>query len=197
MDPRELLLGKELVEQELLTADQLHTALEYQSQLPARLEDILVKLDFVDEGRLSAFVAEREHLPTVDLTARTLDRELLAQIPRTVIETHEVLPFRLNDETVLLVMSDPTDFRAIDEVQFLTSAKIETAVAPRSIVREQIERYYSSLPAPPPAPPSLVERLLGQVADPTVRALARALLRNGVITPEEWQEGFNETPEEE
>ncbi len=192
MDPRELLLGKELVAQELIQPDQLQTALEYQSQLPARLEDILVKLDFVDEATLSDFVAEREHLPTVDLTARTLDLKLLKQIPRAVIETHEVLPFQLDDETILLAMSDPTDYRAIEEVQFLTSCKVETALAPRSLLREQIERYYSTLPAPPPPAPSLEVRLLGQIADPAVAALARALLSSGVVTPEEWQAGFEE-----
>lgn len=191
MDPRELLLGKELVAQELIQADQLRTALEYQSELPARLEDILVKLDLIDESTLSAFVAEREHLPTVDLTERSLDTQLLEQIPRAVIEGHEVLPFRLDAETILLAMSDPSDFRAIEEVQFLTSCKVETALAPRTKLREQIERYYATLPAPPPPIPTLEERLLGQIADPTVQALARALLKNGVVTPQEWQAGFD------
>ena len=187
MDARELLLGRELVSAELIDPEQLRTALEYQTQLPARLEDILVKLDFVDEKTLSDFVAEREHLPTVDLASRPVDADLLAQIPREVIEKHEVLPFRLDPETILLAMSDPTDFAALEEVQFLTDCKVETALAPRSALRERIERFYASRPKPPPPPVPLEERLLADIADPTVAALARLLLEKGLITAEEWR----------
>ncbi len=188
MDPRELLLGRELVASELLRPEHLRIALDYQAQLHGRLEDILVKLDFIDERKLSEFVAEREHMRTVDLTSREIDEQLMERIPRDVIERHEVLPFRLDAETVLLAMSDPTDFRAIDEVQFLTSCKVETAIAPRTALRERIERYYDTLPAPPPAPLPLEERLLERVADPAMQALARILLRKGVIQAEDWEQ---------
>lgn len=187
MDSRELLLGRELVASELLRPEQLRIALEYQAQLHGRLEDILVKLDFIDEKRLSAFVAEREHMPTVDLSRQAIDDQLMARIPREVIESHEVLPFRLDDETVLLAMSDPTDYQVIDEVRFLTSCRVEAALAPRSELRERIERYYDTLPPPPPAPPPLADQLVGRIADPTVQGLARVLLENGLVTPEEWQ----------
>jgi type IV pilus assembly protein PilB len=191
MDARELLLGRELVENELIRPEQLKIALEYQAQILGRLEDILVKLDFIDEKRLSEFVAERENMRTVDLSGRELDEDLMRRIPREVIERHEVLPFRLDGETILLAMSDPTDFRAIDEVQFLTSCRVETALAPRTTLRERIERYYDTLPAPPPAPPPLEDQLLASIADPVVQGLARVLLRNGMITPEEWQEAID------
>jgi len=186
MDSRELLLGRELVESELLRPEQLRIALEYQAQLHGRLEDILVKLDFIDEKRLSEFVAEREHMQTVDLSRQAIDDELMKRIPRELIESHEVLPFRLDDETVLLAMSDPTDYQVIDEVRFLTSCKVEAALAPRSALRERIERYYDTLPAPPPEPPPLADQLLARIADPVVQGLARVLLDNGLITPEEW-----------
>jgi type IV pilus assembly protein PilB len=187
MDSRELLLGRELVASELLRPEQLRIALEYQAQLHGRLEDILVKLDFIDEKRLSEFVAEREHMPTVDLSRQAIDDQLMARIPRELIESHEVLPFRLDDETVLLAMSDPTDYQVIDEVRFLTSLRVEAALAPRSELRERIERYYDTLPPPPPEPPPLAERLLARIADPTVQGLARVLLENGLVTPEEWE----------
>ena len=191
LDPRDLLLGKALVDQELLPPENLRIALEYQSQLPARLEDILIKLDFIDEATLSAFLAEREHLPLVDLDARALDHELLAKIPRAVLEKHEVLPYRLEEGRVLLAMSDPSDYRAIEEIQFLTGCQVEPALAPRSAVRAQIERYTARLPKAPPPPPSPEEVLLARVADPAVAALARALLANGVVTAEEWEAGFD------
>jgi len=190
VDPRELLLGRELVEAELLEADQLRVALDYQAQLPARLEDILVKLDFVDEQTLSEFLAQREQLPTIDPSGRSIDEELLSSLPRSLIEGHEVLPYRLDEETILLAMSDPADLRVIDELQFLTDCKIETALAPRSAIRERIERYYSSLPEPPPPPPPVEEQLCQRIADPAVSALVRVLITNGVVNPDDWLEAF-------
>ena len=189
MDYREQLLGCALVREGLMTPEDLERARARQEEVPARLEDVLVKFDFLGEDALRDFLAEWEHLPTVDVEARPLDRELLRVIPREVIEQHEVLPYRIDPETVLIATSDPTDFRAIEEIQFLTGAKVETALAPRSALREKIERYYSTLPPPLPAEVErpLEERLLDRVADPAIAALVEVLIDKGVIDPVDWQ----------
>lgn len=194
MDARELILGRELIESGLLRPEQLRLAHEYQSQISGRLEDILVKLDLIDEARLSTFVAEREHMATVDLSERRPDEALMERIPRQLIERHEVLPFRLDADTILLAMSDPTDFRVIEEVQFITDEKVETALAPRTALRERIERYYASLPPleveTEEDPAALAERLLEGIADPAVAALARVLLDRGLIDADEWRDAL-------
>lgn len=192
MDYREQLLGNALVREGLLTSEALEQARARQELLPARFEDVLIKFDFLAEKQLQDFLAEWEHLPIIDVESRALDRTLLERIPREVIEKHEVLPYSIDAERIVIATSDPTDYRAIEEIQFLTGMTVETALAPRSVLREKIERYYSTLPAPPKIEVELplTERLIDQIADPTVAALADILLAKGVIDPEEWQEAL-------
>ncbi len=177
-------LGKALVAEGLLTEQQLETAAQYQVSIGGKLRDIVLKLGFVSESDLNRFFGRHEHMRTVELTGRKVDEELLSRIPREVIEKHEVLPFKHSANTVLLVMSEPADYEAIEEIQFLTNSKIETALAPRSQIRELITRFYRDRDGH--HVPSAEELLLGRVADPNVAAFIRALLKKGVVTVEEW-----------
>ncbi|MFN0057114.1 MAG: hypothetical protein ACKVX7_01535 [Planctomycetota bacterium] len=180
--------AKDLLKAGLVTEAQLRTATEYQASLGGSLRTILLKLGFVSEERLSAFIARREHLPTIDIETRPLDVELMARIPRETIERHRVLPFRLSESSVLLVMSEPMGFQAIEEIRFITGKKVEMALAPASQIQARITRYYAERRAAAPVEqPDTAKLLIEQIADPNVAALARALLRKGVISADEWQ----------
>ncbi len=182
-------LCQELVTKGLLTEAQVKTSLEYQASLGGNLSDIMLKLGFVEEGDLNRVIAQREHMRSIDLAGRNIDRELMGRIPRKVIEKYEAVPLQHTDDTIMLAMSRPMDFQAVEDFQFLTSCKIETVLAPRSQILELIARYYDQemeLAGAREEPP-LEERLVARIADPAVAALARLLLRNGLITAEEWQ----------
>ena len=185
----EVQLGKDLVAAGLLTEVQLSTSREYQASLGGKLVDIIRKLGFVPDERLNALVAQRENMRSIDLTGCKIDLGLMARVPRKVIERHEAVPIHDDDGTILLAMSESSDFQAMEDFQFLTSRRIETALAPRSQVLEVIHRYYSEHPEPgePEPEPAPEEALLRGVADPQVAAALRALIKKGALTPEEWQ----------
>lgn len=190
-------LKQRLVQESLLSEAQLQTALEYQESIGGKITEIIIKLGFVSEAELNQLIARCEHMHTVELAGRTIDEELMAKISRKVIEQHEVLPFRQSDNTILLATSEPMDFAAVEEIQFLTNCVIETALARRSQIRELIARFYATHPAIDPAPEEsqeqVAQRLLDQIADPTVAALARTLVRNGVVDIEAWESELKKT----
>lgn len=213
-NPKEFRFGQELLREGLISEAQLKTALEYQRALGGRLHEIIGKLGFVEEKPLNDFVARSQHMHTIDVSGRVIDEELLRRIPREVIERHEVIPFRQSDESILLAMSEAMDYQAIEEIQFLTRCKIETALAPRSQVLAAITRFYDEHPeidaSPAPAtPPPLPEggeadgeadgeaegpeELVSRISDPTVAALARALLKSGALHVSAWQDELEPT----
>ena len=113
----------------------------------------------------------------------------MARVPRKIIERHEAIPIQHDDGTILLAMSESSDFQAMEDFQFLTSRRIETALASRSQILEVIHRYYSEHPEPEQSEPEPApeDALLGGVADPQVAAALRALIKKGVLGPEDWQ----------
>ncbi len=196
-NPEEFRFGQELLKEGLLTEAQMKTALEYQRSLGGKLQEIIGKLGFVDDRRLNSFIARREHMHTIDVRDRTIDADLMRRIPREVIQRHEVIPFRQSDHAILLAMSEPMDYEAVEEMQFLTSCTVETALAPRSQILEAIARFYDEHPdfgvnvssgaIEEADSASAQEELLREISDPAVAALARLLLRKGVIDAGEWR----------
>lgn len=188
-NPDEVQLGKDLVAAGLITEVQLDTSREYQASLGGKLVDIIRKLGFVPDEQLNALVARRENMRSIDLTGCKLDLKLMARVPRKVIERHEAVLVHHDDGTILLAISESTDFQAMEDFQFLTSRRIETALAPRSQILELIHKYYSDHPdtGELESEPALEEALLQGVADPQVAAALRALIKKGALAPEEWQ----------
>lgn len=143
-DVAEVRFGEELLKSRLLTDAQLKTVLEYRDSLGGRVQDVVLKLGFVEEDDLSRFLARREHMPSIDLERMPLDRDLMARIPRKVIVEHQALPFRLADDLILLVTSEPYDLQVVEDVQFITNCRVEIGLAPRSLLQEKINRYYAA-----------------------------------------------------
>jgi type IV pilus assembly protein PilB len=134
-------LGAELLDDGVITQAQLDQALEFRATTGGELGEILTKLGMVDEDEVTRRVARTHRMHFVDPDSSEVDLDLLARIPRQVIERHQILPLK-GEHGVLLAVTDPNDFQAIDEVQFLTNRPVETALANRGSIRKAIQRYY-------------------------------------------------------
>src|SRR6185369_6616194 len=67
---------------------------------------------------------------------------VLALVPQTLIIKHHLIPTSLSRNTLTLVMSDPSNLVAINEVKFLTGYDVKIAVAATSSVTASIDRLY-------------------------------------------------------
>lgn len=138
-------VARQLLEQGRLTAEQLEQARElWASSRGATLGEVLARLGAVPEEEFTRCLAAAHRLRFIEPEEAQLDLELLERIPRQVIERHLILPLK-GEHGVLLALTDPNDFQAIDEVQFLTNRPVETALASRGAVRRLIHRHYQRL----------------------------------------------------
>lgn len=189
-------LGQALLREGLLNEAQLKHAFEFQKTTGGDLRDILPKLGYVRETVLVQYIAKEQHMHFVDPEAAEIEEDLMSKIPREVIEKHQIVPLK-GENRVLLAISDPDDFQAIDEVQFLTNRPVESALAARSSIRKVINQYYSKSEArkrgdEPGARPRVdgnrgegnQRRLLTLPGDVLIRALVMTLIEQGDIEAE-------------
>src|SRR5207237_7378144 len=136
--------------------------------------------------------ARKQLMHFVDPDSSEIDEELMAKIPRELVEKHTILALK-GDHGVLLAISEADDFRAIEEIQFITNTPVESALAPRSAIRRGIERCYQHLAARKKAGPeetarrSIPEplrRLLAIPGDTLLRALVLSLVERREIEAE-------------
>ena len=135
-------LGELLVMAGLITEKQLDTAKDYVSSLGGDLTTILTKMGFVDDKKLTEFLAMQEELEVVDIESMVIPVELVRTVPRDLILKHHVLPVHASKDVITLAMADPTDFAAIDEIQFVTGKRVEVNLAPREKLNQQIRKFF-------------------------------------------------------
>ena len=137
-------LGEVLVEQSLLTQEQLSDALRYQKNRPGRLSSILIELGYVTEGAVAKALSDHYGAPYLNLTEVQIDPETLQLIPTETAIRHQVLPIKRAGSTLTVAISDPTNVLALDELKFLTGYRVEPVVAAEGAIRQMIEQSYGS-----------------------------------------------------
>ncbi|MEW6684524.1 MAG: type IV-A pilus assembly ATPase PilB [Nitrospirota bacterium] len=135
-------LGRLLVAAQLVSEDQLQRAIIAQKKTGGRLGSILVRMGFLDEARLLAFLSQQFGIPSVDLSNFKADQALLKLFPADAIKKYKVIPVKRTGAVVTLAMADPSDVFALDDIKFLTGYTIEPAVASESAIVSAIQAAY-------------------------------------------------------
>ena len=140
-----LKLGELLLKRKLVSKEQLNTAIEYQKSLGGKIGNIVVKLGFISDEQLTRELAHHYGMEVTDLANQILPLDLLKSVPRQIIEKHELIPVHVTGTVVTVAMSDPTDYEALDELQFATGKKIETTIATRDSIKRAIAEFLAQL----------------------------------------------------
>jgi len=85
-------------------------------------------------------LADRYHLPFVDIDSAKPDQAAIEKIPVAVLQRVEALPYLLEGETLRVAIADPADVAAIDELRLATAYAVELAVAPRTDLLAGLQR---------------------------------------------------------
>ena len=85
-------------------------------------------------------LAERLHLPYVDLASSGVEKVAAEAIPVHVLERVGALPYRIAGNQLKIAVADPTNVQAIDELRLATRYSLEIGVAPREEIDLELRR---------------------------------------------------------
>ena len=137
-------IGELLVKEEVITPLQLKKAVEAQKQSGGRLGHELMRLGYVEENDLTAFLSRQYSVPSINLNDFEVEADILKLIPKDVVIRHQVIPINKSDNMLMVAMADPSNMFAIDDLKFITKFNIEVVVASEQAIAEAIEKYYTS-----------------------------------------------------
>lgn len=135
-------IGEILLENKLITQEQLQEALEKQKKVKSRLGSILIDLGFVSADDVGEVLSEKYQVPHVDPEAIDIEKDVLKVIPVEVTRKFKCIPLYRFGSTVTLAMVDPFDLKVIDEIKFLTGFQVEPVVAPEISIINCLSTYY-------------------------------------------------------
>jgi MSHA biogenesis protein MshE len=136
-------LGDLLLQQGLITSDQLALALEQQERVKLRLGRILVNNAFVTEENISEALAKQLGIPFVNLKNSHLKLELVRLLSESQARRLQSIVLEERNGVILVGMADPTDLMAADEIARIVKSAIDVAVVTEGQLLEGIERGYS------------------------------------------------------
>ncbi|MCF8151883.1 MAG: GspE/PulE family protein [Burkholderiaceae bacterium] len=141
--PERIRLGDMLLQQDLVTGEQLKLALDAQKRSGRKLGRVLVESGYVTEEGISNGLARQLGAEFVDLKTFRLQPDLIKLLPEAQARRHRGLVLQERDGILVVGMADPTDLTAFDELARVLKRDIDLAVVTESQLLAAIDRVYS------------------------------------------------------
>ena len=140
--PEKIRLGDLLIQQGLLTDEQLKFALDEQKRSGRKLGRIVVESSFVTEEAISQALARQLQAPFVDLKHFNPKPELINLLPEAQARRYRAVVLEEVSGRLRVGFVDPTDLQAYDDILRLIKRDIEIAVVAESHLLALIDRVY-------------------------------------------------------
>ncbi|MDD4239675.1 MAG: ATPase, T2SS/T4P/T4SS family [Desulfotomaculaceae bacterium] len=130
-------IGELLLEKGLISNAQLWEAMRVQSRTGESLSEILIKLGMVTTETIHELMGVQK------INLDGLDPELIKLVPEHMLRKYKMLPFKKEDNRLTMLMADPANVLAIDDLRLVTGCKIEPVALEQHVVEEAIRKYFS------------------------------------------------------
>jgi MSHA biogenesis protein MshE len=140
--PEKIRLGDLLVGQNVISPEQLQSALAQQKRTGRRLGRVFVELGLVTEDHICEAIARQLSIPFVNLKFFNSSQEIVRRLPEAQARRFRAIILEDRAGKYLVGMSDPTDLLAFDELTRLLRREIEIAVVNESLLLATIDRVY-------------------------------------------------------
>lgn len=143
---RKLRLGELMVQQGLISQDQLRIALIEQEQNNIPLGRQLVRLGFVSETMVRDLVAHTIGQESIDLTTVVADGDALKMVPEDFSRRYHLLPvaYEESTKTMIVAMADMFNVVALDQLRAMLGGHIQLkpVLAAEAQLEEYIDQFY-------------------------------------------------------
>ena len=145
---RNIPIGEVLKQCGYITEEKIQQALvEQKKYKDKRLGQVLIEMGFVTENQVLEALAKRLDYKLVNIDTLNVSTKAVAKIPRMVAEKYTILPIDERDGKLIVVMNDPLNFYAVEDVRQISGMPLEIVITTKASIRNAINYYYSELEA--------------------------------------------------
>lgn len=191
MPLKENRLGEMLLEAGLIDQFQLDSALSMQRNLGGRIGSAVVKLGYLPEETILEILESQAKFARVSLADLEIPQQLMLLIPRERLLHRLVIPIELRqtgkEKTLRVAMTDPTNLKLIDELQFASGCRVLPVLASEDEIRRALEKNLpQEKPQAPPleAPDAFIDFSSADFSatDPRIDRLLDVLKGKGILS---------------
>lgn len=134
-------LGKMLLDEGLITEEQLATARAAQLTREKSIGQILVDLGIITEDAKMAFLNKKLRYEIVDIRGIQIPQNVLGKLTLSYAEKYCCVPLLIENGRLVIAMEDPTNLMVIDEIKNQSGMEVMPVVAPQGDIQLAIEQY--------------------------------------------------------
>ncbi|MCB9026988.1 MAG: Flp pilus assembly complex ATPase component TadA [Bdellovibrionaceae bacterium] len=132
-----------MIEQKLISAEDLQVAKESQKKEGGSLTSNLVKVGAISDNEMTSFLARAHGLPIIDLSTFEIAPEVISLVNVNICKKLKVIPTSKFGNRLVVAFANPDNYFAIEDLSHITRCKIEVVVASKDAIDQAIEKYYS------------------------------------------------------
>ncbi len=131
-------IAEALVEDGLLTPQQVAELLEQQRRDGARLLKLIQDKGYVSELDLTVSMGRVLNVPPINLTRIHIPLEVAELLPRDLAQNHKVIPVARLDSKLFVAMADPLNVLALDDIKRITRLDVHPLIAPERAILDKL-----------------------------------------------------------
>lgn len=141
-------LGEVLVEYGYISEAQVQQALALQKENKGkRLGEVLIEMGAITEAQLLSALGQKLELEILPLSTYPVQQEAVAKVPKALALRYNLIPVTIKNGHLLVVMNDPLNFYAIEDVKLVANLPVDVALAPKAAILHSIEYHYAEVDA--------------------------------------------------
>ncbi len=140
--PEKLRLGDVLVQQRLISQEQLLQTLALQKQTGKKMGRLLIETGLITEELLANGLARQLRIPFVNLKTFPFRADVIKLLPESAARRFRALVLEDKGDALLVALADPLDLFAYDELTRLLKRNISIAAVPESQLALAFDRLY-------------------------------------------------------
>ena len=165
---KRLRLGELLLENNLITEEQLNIALEEQKAKGIKLGEAIIGLGYVTQDAINDLLCQQLNIDFVDLRKIEIDDSIARMVGEKVVRKYMLLPFALDDRqanVIKVAMEDPMNIIAIDDIGIITGMTVQPYLSTHAYISTAIDKLYGKSQANAIAEQFMKEQGSGDDAD--------------------------------
>jgi general secretion pathway protein E/type IV pilus assembly protein PilB len=145
MMKKNIRFGDILLEEKIISNEELLKALEIQKDyknkvVSKKLGEILIELGFATEKQILEALSKQLKVPFVDLYGEKINYSLLSSFPLNLIEKHNIIPFKQDEEYIYIAMADPLDYDSLELMEKFSPKPLKIFITLSKDIQIIIER---------------------------------------------------------
>jgi len=138
----QLQLAKLLVKQDLVSINQIRSAIELQRKEGIDLGESLVNLGYVSEEQLVDFLSSEYGVPVENIDDLSIETYIIDLIPKDTAIDNCLIPISISGSALIVAMADPSNILLIDDLSFVTGNTIKPVISSERSIKNKLSEYY-------------------------------------------------------